>query len=158
MSRDPLPPVGQVPALMLVMVRARSRLPLLSAHSTYRLASDDWTSPSGFQHPFHPISIMSTQELVHAYRHLLRWSLRAVQFSKPARFLVRDTLRAAFRDKTGTFEPSRVQSTIWFLESAATYVGVEHKILKNLLHVRSIQRRAIGPWKVREPQLPKFEA
>ncbi|KAK3488361.1 hypothetical protein B0T13DRAFT_451815 [Neurospora crassa] len=100
---------------------------------------------------------MSNQELVHAYRHLLRWSLRAVQFSKPARFVVRDTLRAAFRDKNGTFEPSRVKSTLWFLESAATYVGVEHKIIKNLVHVRYIQNKSTGPWRIRAQTLSKFQ-
>lgn len=100
---------------------------------------------------------MSNQEIIRAYRHLLRWSLRAVQFSKPARFVVRDTLRAAFRDKDGTFEPSRIKSTLWFLESAATYVGVEHKIIKNLAHVRWIQRRQIGPWRVRAQLLHKFQ-
>ncbi|KAJ4416832.1 hypothetical protein N0V85_002114 [Neurospora sp. IMI 360204] len=100
---------------------------------------------------------MSNQELVHAYRHLLRWSLRAVQFSKPARFVVRDTLRAAFRDENGTFEPSRVKSTLWFLESAATYVGVEHKIIKNLVHVRYIQEKAIGPWRIRAQSLSKSQ-
>lgn len=112
--------------------------------------------PPGFQHQLHP-KIMSNQEIVHAYRHLLRWSLRAVQFSKPARFVVRDTLRAAFRDKNGTFEPSRIKSTLWFLESAATYVGVEHKIIKNLAHVRWIQRRQIGPWRVRAQLLHKYQ-
>nr|CAD70504.1 conserved hypothetical protein [Neurospora crassa] len=100
---------------------------------------------------------MSNQELVHAYRHLLRWSLRAVQFSKPARFVVRDTLRAAFRDKNGTFEPSRVKSTLWFLESAATYVGVEHKIIKNLVHVRYIQNKSTGPWRIRAQTLSKSQ-
>ncbi|EGO56607.1 hypothetical protein NEUTE1DRAFT_130509 [Neurospora tetrasperma FGSC 2508] len=84
---------------------------------------------------------MSNQELVHAYRHLLRWSLRAVQFSKPARFVVRDTLRAAFRDKNGTFEPSRVKSTLWFLESAATY----------------IQNKSTGPWRIRAQTLSKSQ-
>ncbi|KAK3397323.1 hypothetical protein B0T20DRAFT_470850 [Sordaria brevicollis] len=100
---------------------------------------------------------MSNREIVHAYRNILRWSLRAVQFSKPARFVVRDTLRAAFRDKNGTFEPSRIRSTLWFLESAATYRGIEHKILKNLVHVRWVQSRQIGPWRVRAQLLHKYE-
>ena len=91
---------------------------------------------------------MSNQELIHAYRHLLRWSLRAVQFSKPSRYVVRDTLRAAFRDEDGIFEPSRIQSTLWFLESAATYVGVEHKIIKNLCQIRYKQQKDIEPWKI----------
>ena len=100
---------------------------------------------------------MSNQELIHAYRHLLRWSLRAVQFSKPSRFVVRDTLRSAFRDEDGIFEPSRIKSTLWFLESAATYVGVEHKIVKNLCHVRYMQQRSVGPWRVKVATLAKSQ-
>ncbi|KAK1782847.1 hypothetical protein QBC45DRAFT_317816 [Copromyces sp. CBS 386.78] len=100
---------------------------------------------------------MSNQELIHAYRHLLRWSLRAVQFSKPSRFVVRDTLRAAFRDENGTFEPSRIKSTLWFLESAATYVGVEHKIIKNMAYVRYMQQKNIGPWRIKAQTLAKSQ-
>ncbi|KAK3951046.1 hypothetical protein QBC32DRAFT_170377 [Pseudoneurospora amorphoporcata] len=100
---------------------------------------------------------MSNQELIHAYRHLLRWSLRAVQFSKPSRFVVRDTLRAAFRDENGTFEPSRIKSTLWFLESAATYVGVEHKIIKNMAYVRHMQQKNIGPWRIKAQTLAKSQ-
>jgi len=91
------------------------------------------------------------QEILHAYRHLLRAGLRAVQFSKPSRYVLRDQLRAAFRDDDagkaprnptaaaaaagGGFDLERIRRTVWFLKAAGQEAGLEHKILKNLLRV-----------------------
>ena len=83
---------------------------------------------------------MSQQAIIHAYRHLYRHSLRAIQFSKPARFTLRDRLRLAFRrGYASDFEPQKVQNTIEFLQYAAKENGLEHKILKNLLFVWWVQ-------------------
>ncbi|PVH95681.1 DUF1763-domain-containing protein [Periconia macrospinosa] len=78
---------------------------------------------------------MSTQEVIRCYRHLYRHGLRAVQFSKPARFVFRNRLRRAFqRPSPNTeFNLQKVQNTIEFLKYATTHNGLEHKILKNLL-------------------------
>ncbi|KAM0528991.1 hypothetical protein D7B24_001569 [Verticillium nonalfalfae] len=76
---------------------------------------------------------MSRQEILHAYRHLYRGLLRAVQFSVKGRYTARDQLRAAFRDKNTTFEAESVKRTIWFINSAALERGLEHSILKNLI-------------------------
>lgn len=81
-------------------------------------------------------SMASSTAIIHAYRHLYRNSLRAVQFSKPARYTLRDRLRLAFRKgSAGDLEPQRIQQTIEFLQYATKENGLEHKILKNLLFV-----------------------
>jgi hypothetical protein len=79
---------------------------------------------------------MVNTAVVHAYRHLYRQSLRAVQFSKPARYTLRDRLRMAFRKGSAQdFEPQKVQNTLEFLRYATRENGLEHKIMKNLLFV-----------------------
>lgn len=83
---------------------------------------------------------MSNEAVIHAYRHLFRQSLRAVQFSKPARFTLRDRMRLAFRKgHVNDFEPQKIKTTLEFLEYATKENGIEHRIVKNLLHVWSIQ-------------------
>ncbi|CAK7267378.1 hypothetical protein SEPCBS119000_002516 [Sporothrix epigloea] len=96
---------------------------------------------------------MSNAELVKAYRNLYRSALRAVQFSKPARYVVRDQLRAAFRGQRTTltsaannegaqpFDPERIRRTVWFLNAAAASRGMEHRILSNLLKTAYWRRR-----------------
>lgn len=78
---------------------------------------------------------MSRREIVHAYRHILRASLRAIHFSKPARYTLVSRLRLAFRSPSSPFERSRIQNTLEFLKHARETTGLEHKILKNLLFV-----------------------
>ncbi|KAH7398291.1 hypothetical protein BKA66DRAFT_508663 [Pyrenochaeta sp. MPI-SDFR-AT-0127] len=83
---------------------------------------------------------MPNEAVIHAYRHLYRHSLRAIQFSKPARYTLRDRLRLAFRKGTAaSFEPQKVQNTLEFLQYATKENGLEHKIVKNLLSVWWIQ-------------------
>ncbi|KAI1855142.1 hypothetical protein JX266_000007 [Neoarthrinium moseri] len=78
---------------------------------------------------------MADTQIIHAYRHLYRHGLRAVQFSKPSRYTFRDQLRKAFRDRDAKFDPSSISRTVEFLEAATRTRGLEHKVLKNLLHV-----------------------
>lgn len=79
---------------------------------------------------------MSTRPIIHAYRHLYRHGLRAVQFSKPARYTLRDRIRLSFRRGSAVdFEPERVANTLEFLQYATRENGLEHKIVKNLLFV-----------------------
>lgn len=83
---------------------------------------------------------MSQQQVIHAYRHLYRHSLRAIQFSKPARYTLRDRLRLAFRRGSASdFEPQKVHNTLEFLQYATRENGLEHKIVKNLLFVWWLQ-------------------
>ncbi|KAK3989806.1 hypothetical protein QBC44DRAFT_78002 [Cladorrhinum sp. PSN332] len=94
---------------------------------------------------------MSSSELLTAYRKLLRSGLRAVQFSKPSRYIIRDQLRDGFRDTKNTFEPERIRRTIWFFNAAAADRGMEHKILKNLCRVRfeRVREMSRGTWKTK---------
>lgn len=79
---------------------------------------------------------MSREAIIHAYRHLYRHGLRAIQFSKPARFDLRDRLRLAFRKgSVNDFDSHKIRNTVEFLEYATRENGLEHKIVKNLLFV-----------------------
>ena len=93
---------------------------------------------------------MSTQELIHAYRRLLRAGLRAVQFSQPSKSTITRLLREGFRDPKGIFEPRAIRNTVYFLNGAAAKRGLEHRILKILCRVHWDRMREMGrtPWKV----------
>ncbi|KAL7623889.1 hypothetical protein AAE478_005445 [Parahypoxylon ruwenzoriense] len=78
---------------------------------------------------------MTDLKVIHAYRHLYRGLLHAVQFSQPARFVARDRLRAAFRGEGGRLDTRSIIRTIRFLEAATRTRGIEHSILRNLLLV-----------------------
>lgn len=76
-------------------------------------------------------------QVVSAYRRLLRTSLHAVRFASPAKHLIRHILRDSFRDSpAAAFNSRRIEKTIKFLEQAGEHNGFQHKILKNILHVR----------------------
>ena len=89
-----------------------------------------------------PAQRPTPQALRTAYRHLYKAALRAVQYTVPQRFVVRDKLRAAFRAAPrparpttagqAQFDPRRIANTIAFLETAAARRGLEHKLVKNL--------------------------
>jgi hypothetical protein len=89
-------------------------------------------------------SIMDRRkQLVRAYRSLYRSALRGVLHASPARYQIRDTMRAAFSPESAdTFDARRVKNTVEFLQRAAEYNGIEHKVLKNLVHVRYWQSAA----------------
>lgn len=76
---------------------------------------------------------MADTEVIHAYRHLYRGLLHAVQFSKPARYVARDKLRIAFREKDTKLDGRGIARTLRFLDAAARERGLEHSVLKNLL-------------------------
>ncbi|KAI9773945.1 MAG: hypothetical protein M1840_006171 [Geoglossum simile] len=78
----------------------------------------------------------SRLQTLHAYRHLYRAALRAVQYSSPSRYTIRDHIRPAFRKgNPATFDQGKIDNTLLFLEGAAREKGIEHRILKTLLHV-----------------------
>lgn len=76
---------------------------------------------------------MASTEVIHAYRHLYRGLLHAVQFSKPARYTARNQLRRAFREKGARYDQRGIARTIRFLDAAKRERGPEHRVLKNLL-------------------------
>jgi hypothetical protein len=90
---------------------------------------------------------MADVQVLHAYRHLYRNGLRAVQYSKPARYSVRDKLRVAFREKGAKLEPTSLARTLQFLEAAARSRGLEHNIVRNLLLVHYWQHYFRPSWK-----------
>ncbi|QDS73193.1 hypothetical protein FKW77_002620 [Venturia effusa] len=86
--------------------------------------------------PINSLSNPTSLDILHAYRNLLRTSLRAVHYSTPARHILLSRLRLSFRSSTlSDFEPQRISNTLEFLRNAAASRGIEHKILRNLLYV-----------------------
>lgn len=84
----------------------------------------------------HTMPSLSPQEITLAYRRLHRTLLRAVQYSKPGRFVVRDRIRTAFRSSSHVdYDAKRFERTLEFFDGAARVHSLEHKIVKNLVHV-----------------------
>ncbi|KAI1165488.1 DUF1763-domain-containing protein [Nemania serpens] len=76
---------------------------------------------------------MADLKIIHAYRHLYRGLLHAVQFSKPARYTALHQLRRAFREKGAKYDARGITRTVLFLRAAARERGIEHQVLRNLL-------------------------
>jgi hypothetical protein len=80
---------------------------------------------------------MEDRLVINAYRHLYKRGLQAVKHATPARHVLRNTLRSSFRSESRSdFDPAKIARTLEFLGRAAESNSYEHKILKNLLHVR----------------------
>lgn len=87
----------------------------------------------------------SHTEIIHAYRHVYRHLLCAVQYSKPARYVAQDRVRDAFRNSNAEdYDAERIARTLEFLANAARARGLEHRIVKNLMHVWWEQKKL--PW------------
>jgi hypothetical protein len=88
------------------------------------------------------MSTPGPQEIIYAYRHLYRGLLHAVQYSKPARYVARDQLRRAFRtEHPSSFNQEKIYRTVEFLGFAAKESGLEHRIVRNLLHTAYWEQR-----------------
>lgn len=75
--------------------------------------------------------------VVHAYRHLYKQGLKAIQYSTPGRYMLLKSLRKSYRaSPSEEFDPAKIFNTLCFLERATEVAGMEHKILKNLLLAR----------------------
>lgn len=75
--------------------------------------------------------------IILSYRHLYRTALKTIRYARPSRFVLRGIMRDAFRSSDPSeFEAHRIINTLKFLERASESTGIEHKIVKNLLHVR----------------------
>lgn len=86
---------------------------------------------------------MTDKRILQAYRNLYRNALLATHRSTPAKYVVRETIRKAFRiEPAHNFNPQRVKNTEEFLKRAEQDNGMEHRILKNLVHVRYWQHHA----------------
>ncbi|KAG9736780.1 hypothetical protein KCU73_g10164, partial [Aureobasidium melanogenum] len=84
-----------------------------------------------------------SQDIIHAYRHLLRTSLQAIRYAKPARFTLQSHLRSSFRNPTSPFDSRQISQTLEFLNNAAKYKGLEDKIVRNLLQVWGCKNRGV---------------
>ncbi|KAH8693083.1 hypothetical protein BGW36DRAFT_385826, partial [Talaromyces proteolyticus] len=80
---------------------------------------------------------MDRSAVIAAYRHLYRKGLQAIRYATPGRHVLRRSLRSAFEHgDVNDFNSKKIANTIRFLERAAESTGLEHRIVKNLLHVR----------------------
>ena len=93
---------------------------------------------------------MATQpntSITHAYRHLYRASLHATLHSSPARYTIRNHIRAAFRNprpqQQQAFDPARIARTLLFLRAAAESPGLERKVFANLVRVWGERDRSL---------------
>jgi hypothetical protein len=88
-----------------------------------------------------------TLTIPQAYRNLYRATLRATLYSSPARFIIRNRLRSAFRAPPSKqpypFDPSRISRTLLFLRSAAESPNLERKVVKNLVRVWGERERLL---------------
>ncbi|KEQ99339.1 hypothetical protein AUEXF2481DRAFT_35242, partial [Aureobasidium subglaciale EXF-2481] len=84
-----------------------------------------------------------SQQIIHAYRRLLRTSLQAIRYAKPARFTLQSHLRDSFRNPKAAFNDQEITQTLEFLSNAAKYKGVEEKVVRNLIHVWGCKDRDI---------------
>ena len=117
--------LSSVPDRLFWRSRQSRRLPCTRNHSS-----------------FLPFS-MSQIEILHAYRRLYRTALQAVHHATPAKYTIRDSMRRAFRfESPEAFESTRIENTQNFLQRAKMDTGMEHRILKNLLHVKYFQHYA----------------
>lgn len=79
---------------------------------------------------------MSSQDILHAYRQVYRKSLQAVQYSSPARHTLRTVIRHTFRTRAANeYNVRKLNNTLNFLHLAAQDRGLEHRLVKSLLHV-----------------------
>lgn len=59
----------------------------------------------------------------------------AVQYAAPAKYTLKTLLANAYRTgNAADFDSQKISNTLTFLDGAAKEKGLEHKILKNLLH------------------------
>ncbi|KAM3531678.1 hypothetical protein MY4038_004361 [Beauveria bassiana] len=111
----------------------------------------------------------SRQEVLHAYRHLYKGLLRGVHYSIPARYIVRDQIRLAFRERLAAAAPvtatvptttttttaaaaagwdaEAIKRTLWFLSAAGRQSGLEHRILRNLVRMHSERAAPTRRWR-----------
>ena len=79
------------------------------------------------------------------YRMIYRESLRAVQYAIPARYIVRRVINQEFRLRhLKEMDNVKMENTVVFLTNAADVTGLEHRVLKNLLHTLWWQTQFAG--------------
>lgn len=75
--------------------------------------------------------------VVSAYRRLYRQGLKVINYSTPSRYVLLKILRSSFRaSPIEAFDMGKIENTLRFLQRATVMLGIEHKIVRNLLMVR----------------------
>ncbi|PKY00948.1 DUF1763-domain-containing protein [Aspergillus campestris IBT 28561] len=83
------------------------------------------------------VKSLAPQQVIHAYRHLYRQGLKAINYSTPSRHVLLRNLRKSFRTSyRQDYDPQKIENTVRFLQRASDVAGMEHKIVKNLMIVR----------------------
>jgi len=78
----------------------------------------------------------SKEAILLSYRRLYRHALQAVQYAAPARYTLRHRLQSIYRTGVAAdYDEQRIENTIEFLRGAAQEQGLEHQIVKRLVHV-----------------------
>lgn len=103
------------------------------------------------------VQSLAPQQVIHAYRHLYRQGLKAVNYSTPARLVLLRNLRQSFRTSyRQDFDPQKIENTVRFLQRASDVAGMEHKIVKNLMLVRywnqPLLRKDLRPYVHQQPE------
>lgn len=90
-----------------------------------------------------PTPVTMNPSMAGNFRRLHRAALKAVRYSHPAKYQIRDAMRSAFRSEPAhPVDQQSITNTLEFLQRAESHAGIEHKILRNLLHVRYWQNHA----------------
>jgi len=77
----------------------------------------------------------SSQEIIRSYRNLYRQGLHAVQYASPARYTLKTLIENTYRaGNAADFDARKIENTRTFLQGAAKEKGLEHRVLKSLLH------------------------
>lgn len=88
---------------------------------------------------------MSSSEIRQAYRHLYRSLLQVVRYTQPGRSRLRDHLRSSFgRNPASAYSAGRIAVTLEFLGYAERQNGLEHMIVKNLVHTLHERRSVLA--------------
>ncbi|KAK9457181.1 hypothetical protein V1511DRAFT_492909 [Dipodascopsis uninucleata] len=103
--------------------------------------------------------VLSTGEVCSLYRHILRTGRRIVKRKAPYKYLFLDITRNMFRDPQLKYDSLWFKNTLSMLQRAEEYRGMEHRVVKNILHTawsrqfKYKQRSTIGASKLLESNL-----
>ena len=75
------------------------------------------------------------EKILYSYRQVYKEAFRAIRYASPSRYTLRKVINNAFRTAPlSEFNPEKISNTIKFLHNASKENGLEHKIVKSLLH------------------------
>lgn len=78
---------------------------------------------------------MSRKEVLKAYKSLIKYGLRAVNYSQPQSSVFLKIVRNRFRENDSPTDFTPINNTVEFIHHANNYGGMENRILNQILHV-----------------------